>query len=174
MPSIPAKGRKKPDLPADADRTPTHEEAQVLRQFRLIFNAVRSHLTIVERATGLGGSQAWALSVVREHPGVGVGDLARSMDIHQSTASNLVRMLVARGLITTTREGTDRRSVQLHLLPEGARLLRKVPTLPSGLLPRALAHLDADTLARLHVDLALLLKELNPDQRAARTPLADL
>ena len=146
----------------------------MLRQFRLIFNAVRSHFTLVERATGLGGSQAWALSVVRDHPGIGIGELARHMDIHQSTASNLVRTLVERGLISSARADTDRRGVQLNVLPQGTRLLRKAPALASAVLPHALSQLDAATLARLHHDLGRVLETLNPDARAARTPLADL
>jgi DNA-binding MarR family transcriptional regulator len=175
MPSSRTKAAKRPvSPPTDGGRLPMDEAALALRQFRLIFNAVRSHFKLVERATGLGGSQAWALSVVREHPGLGISDLARSMDVHQSTASNLVRMLVARGLLATARNDADRRNVQLKLLPEGERLLCKAPALPSGVLPRALSSLDAATLTRLNADLAAVLKELKPDARAARTPLADL
>ena len=33
----------------------------------------------------------WALSIVDAVPGIGVGDLAAAMDVHQSTASNLVK-----------------------------------------------------------------------------------
>lgn len=172
---LPGPGPQKPPPPTpEGVRRSAGDAALVLRQFRLIFNAVRSHFTLIERATGLGGSQAWALSVVRERPGLGIGELARSMDIHQSTASNLVRVLVARGLVTTTRDGADRRSVQLKLLPAGGRLLRKAPLLPSGVLPHALSNLDAATLTRLHADLGAVLAELHPDARAARTPLADL
>lgn len=38
-------------------------------------------------------AQAWALSVIRDQPGIGMGELAKSLDVHQSTASNLVRNL---------------------------------------------------------------------------------
>ena len=147
---------------------------RVLRQFRLVFNAVRTHFQQVERSSGLGGAQLWALSEIESNPGIGVGALAAAMDIRQTTASNLVRVLVARGLVTTTRDGADRRSVQLKLLPAGGRLLRKAPLLPSGVLPHALSNLDAATLTRLHADLGAVLAELHPDARAARTPLADL
>ena len=47
------------------------DAVQVLREFRLVFNAVRQHFQQVERATGLGGSQAWALGLVGERPGIG-------------------------------------------------------------------------------------------------------
>jgi DNA-binding MarR family transcriptional regulator len=153
----------------------THEvAAQVLRQFRLVFNAVKTHFQQVEKSAGVGGAQLWALAVVHERPGIGVGELARTMDIHQSTASNLVRSLVERGLMRAEKSGDDRRAVQLHLLADGAKVLRKAPGPFTGVLPQALASLDVDTLRRLQHDLGTLLAVLQPDEHAARTPLADL
>ncbi len=51
--------------------------AQVLRRFRVVFNAVRSHFQQVEKQVGLGGAQVWALSLVRDQPGIGMGGVAR-------------------------------------------------------------------------------------------------
>jgi DNA-binding MarR family transcriptional regulator len=147
---------------------------QVLRQFRQVFNAVKSHFQQVEKTLGLGGAQVWALAVVRDHPGMGIGALARTMDIHQSTASNLVKALVERGLIAAAKDGTDRRTVQLHLLPAGARLLKDSPGPFNGLLPSALRSLDAPTLERLRADLAVLIVALGADERSAKIPIADL
>jgi len=147
---------------------------RVLRRFRLVFNAVRSHFLRVERRTGVGGAQLWALSVVQSHPGIGVGGLALAMDIHQSTASNLVRTLVERELIVAARGGGDRRTVQLRLLPAGTKLLKRAPGPATGVLPQALANLDARTLARLDKDLGRLIEVLHADERAAGIPLAEL
>lgn len=148
--------------------------AQVLRQFRSIFGAVRTHFREVEKSAGLGGAQVWALSAIKDRPGIGVGELAATMDVHQSTASNLVRGLLARELINSTQRKQDRRSVQLRILPAGRAVLRKVPGPVSGMLPVALRELDPATLARLHTDLGLLLQHLAPDELAAQTPLAQL
>lgn len=75
----------------------TPQAAIVLRQFRVVFNAIKSHFQRVESQSGLGGAQLWALSIVSRHAGTEVGALAHAMDIHQSTASNLVRALVKIG-----------------------------------------------------------------------------
>ena len=146
----------------------------MLRQFRQVFNAVKSHFQQVEKSAGLGGAQLWALSVIASNPGIGVSGLAGAMDVHQTTASNLVKALLAAGLIESTRNGPDRRTVQLRVLPVARRVLRRAPGPFSGVLPEALARLDDRTLERLQRDLAILLDALQTDPRAARTPLAQL
>jgi DNA-binding MarR family transcriptional regulator len=147
---------------------------RVLRQFRLVFNAVKTHFQQVEKKAGVGGAQLWALSVIRSQPGIGVNGLARAMDVHQTTASNLVRAMVEAELVTTERSETDRRVVQLRVLPAGSRVLRKAPGPFSGVLPEALASLDAAALARLERDLRALISALNADERAAGIPLAHM
>jgi DNA-binding MarR family transcriptional regulator len=156
-----------PSVPDDAS-------ARVLRQFRVVFNAVKTHFRQVEQSAGLGGAQVWALSVIRAQPGVGVKELARTLDIQQSTASNLVRALVERDLVEARRNGADRRTVALHLLDAGAAVLAKAPAPFAGVLPDALHALDAATLARLEVDLGKLIGILGVDSAAASVPLAEL
>jgi DNA-binding MarR family transcriptional regulator len=146
----------------------------VLRQFRQIFNAVKTHFQQVEKKVGLGGAQVWALAVIRDRPDIGVGDLARTMNIHQSTASNLVRTLVERELVTAAKHSGDRRAVKLRLLAAGGRVLKRTPGPFAGVLPEALAALDEKTLKRLESDLAKLIGELHADERAGKIPLAEL
>ena len=153
-------------------------ERQVLRRFRVVFNAVKTHFQQVEKQAGIGGAQVWALSVVQQYPGIRVSALAVAMDIHQSTASNLVRLLVNRGLVETTRSGEDRRAVQLQLLPAGLQMLQRAPGPFTGVLPAALQQLDAGTLARLDDDpgklIAVLAADAATDPQAEKTPLAPL
>ena len=141
---------------------------RVLRQFRVVFKAVKSHFQRVEQRTGLGGAQLWALSLVRDQPGIGVNGLAHAMDIHQSTASNLVRALSERGMLAVVRDGADRRAVQLRLLAA------QCPGPFAGVLPQALQALDAAALRRLESDLDRLIEVLGADRRAQRTPLAQI
>jgi DNA-binding MarR family transcriptional regulator len=150
--------------------TPT----QVLRQFRVVFNAVKTHFRHVEQAAGVGGAQVWALSVIRDRPGIGVKELAGTLDIKQSTASNLVRALLGRDLVAATRDGPDRRTVALHLQDAGAAVLARAPGPFAGVLPDALGELDAATLARLEADLGRLITLLGADAEAGNVPLAEL
>ena len=170
LPRQPRSKRPAPTLPA-AQIEPA---ARVLRRFRSVFNAVKTHFQQVEKRAGVGGAQLWALSIIQAQPDIGVGGLALAMDIHQTTASNLVRAMAAAALVVVNRDGPDRRATQLRLTPAGARVLKKAPGPFAGVLPGALAALDHDTLARLDADLGKLLDKLQADERAAGIPLAQM
>ncbi|MDL2356597.1 MAG: MarR family transcriptional regulator [Pseudomonadota bacterium] len=147
---------------------------RVLRQFRIVFNAVKTHFRQVESLAGVGGAQLWALSVIAARPGIGVSDLGRAMDVHQSTASNLLKGLAERALVRTVKDTGDRRALGLYLTADGEAVLRAAPAPFAGVLPDALAGLDARTLARLERDLDKLIGALAGDRGGAAIPLADL
>ncbi|WP_426112544.1 MarR family winged helix-turn-helix transcriptional regulator [Massilia sp. PWRC2] len=161
------------DLPIPPADPGSDQAGRVLRQFRIVFNAVKLHFRQVETAAGIGGAQVWALSVIERRPGIGVSDLGRAMDVHQSTASNLVKVLLERGLISTVRDRDDRRALGLHLTEAGAAVLVNVPGPFAGVLPGALAELDPATLARLENDLDQLIAALHADRSAAMVLLAE-
>lgn len=156
--------------------TSTNDAHLVLRQFRIIFNAVKGHFQQIEKAVGIGGAQVWALSVVSQQPGIKVGELAKTMDIHQSTASNMVRALVSQGLLAIQRDEADKRSSRLVLTQGGQALLDKAPAPLAGVLPEALERLEGEVLLRLAGDLQQLINLLNCDKDpdAAQKPLANL
>jgi len=144
----------------------------VLRQFRIVFNSVKTHFRQVEREAGVGGAQLWALSVIERRPGIGVTELSRELDIHQSTASNLIKSLTERGLVSAAREGIDRRSVSLRISLEGETVLKSAPMPFAGVLPDALSSLDPATLERMEQDLGQLIALLEADEASAKLPLS--
>lgn len=154
--------------------TPALASAQVLRRFRVVFNAVRTHFQQVEKQVGLGGAQVWALSVIRDQPGIGMGELAKSLDVHQSTASNLVKALLNKELIGMEKDAQDKRHVHLQVTSKALALLNTVPGPFEGVLPVALAQLSAPTLARLDHDLGELIALIKADETAGQLPLAQL
>ena len=158
---------------ASGDSNPP-STVRVLRRFRLVFNAVKTHFRDVERKAGLGGAQIWALSIVAGRPGIGVGALARDMDIHQTTTSNVVKALLQQGLVQANRDGPDRRAVQLCVTSAGREVLKRVPGPFAGVLPDALARLDPQTLERLDRDLGTLIALLDADESGAGIPLAQM
>lgn len=172
MPATPRRATRRATPPTRPAKSLSEPAGRVLRRFRLIFNAVKTHFRQVEKRAGIGGAQVWALSVIRDAPGLGMNDLAMAMDVHQSTASNLVRALAEQGLVAIEKNASDRRTVQLSLLAPGARVLRRAPGPFAGVLPQALANLDSATLARLDRDLGALIAALDADERGSGIPLA--
>ena len=136
---------------------------------------MKKHFQAIERKCGIGGSQLWALAAIVERPGLRVSELAKSLSVHQSTASNLVEQMVRLGLIRRERDEEDQRVVHLCATPRGLALLERAPQPLIGLLPDALSHLDAQTLAGLHDSLGRLLSVMKVrDEGATHTPLADI
>jgi len=129
---------------------------EVLEQFRIVFRSIRRHYLSVERRAGISGAQLWALSQVAGKPGLKVGELARDLAIHQSTASNLLRRLVRLGLVKRRRAGRDQRTVALYVTPQGLKVLRHAPQPRIGVLQQALSDLPPKTLDALHRRLARL------------------
>ncbi len=128
----------------------------------------------MEKQVGLGGAQVWALSIIQANPGIGMGGIADAMDIHQSTASNLIKALQRRELIEMTKGVDDRRSVCIRIVPAGKSLLRKISGPFEGVLPSALSRMNQATLSRLDEDLKELIVLLKADEGAAEIPLADI
>lgn len=168
--------RPAPSPVAQVATEATAQSTRVLRQFRLVFGAVRQHFHQIEKQAGIGGAMAAALGYIQAQPGMRVSELAVAMDVHQSTASNLIKQLVQRGLITAGKGEDDRRSVRLLLQPAGQAVLDKVIGPREGVLPHALSGLPDEALSQLEHGLHALLKQLPVDQKAptARTPPADL
>jgi DNA-binding MarR family transcriptional regulator len=96
------------------------------------------------------------------------------MDIHQSTASNLIKTLLGKELISLEKSPDDKRNVRLKILPAGTRVLKKVSGPFEGVLPMALGSLSEQTLQRLNEDLGQLIEVLNVDEAAEETPLANI
>lgn len=133
-------------------------ELQALQSLRLIYASARWHDAEVRTSVAISGSQLWALSEIARRGGMGVNDLADSMALHQTTASNLANALVKKALIRRVRDGSDRRFVHLHVTSEGRRTLAQSPGPHPGLLVDALRKIDSQHLGRLRRDLAALIR----------------
>src|SRR3954462_14448736 len=78
-------------------KSPSHKRVSerrrmldVLEQFRVIVKSIRRHYQSVEARAGVSGAQLWTLAQIAGQPGCQVGELARALAIHPSTATNLV------------------------------------------------------------------------------------
>ena len=148
---------------------------QVLKKFRIIYGSVRQHFREIEQTCGVTGSQLWILQEVAKTPDIGVSELADRLSIHQSTGSQLVEKLVARGLIIKERSKEDQRRVGLCLSEEASKLLKNAPGPAEGILPEALQALPGTALLALDNSLIEVIGQLRiRDDKLADRPLSDL
>ncbi|HET7845310.1 MAG TPA: MarR family winged helix-turn-helix transcriptional regulator [Xanthomonadales bacterium] len=148
---------------------------EVLARFRIIFRSARQHYQSVESELGISGAQLRALALIAADEGNGVNALARAMLVRQPTASNLVDQLVRQGLVTKRRSDLDQRAAHLRTTAKARALLRRAPAPASGVLPDALASLDAKTLASLCTALDEVLRAMRQrDDRARFEPISQI
>ncbi|MFY8063824.1 MAG: MarR family winged helix-turn-helix transcriptional regulator, partial [Usitatibacteraceae bacterium] len=145
----------------------------VLKQFRVVIANIKRHYMAVERSSGVGGAQLWALCALAGHSKMTVGELARELAIHQSTASNLLDGLVTQGYVEKRRIHADKRTVTVVLTTQGKRVVKNAPQPAIGILQSALLALPNNNLSQLHNNLAELLVNMGPKStRDASTPIS--
>lgn len=145
----------------------------VLRQFRVVIANIKEHYRDIEDVTGVSGAQLWALYAIATRPGIKVGEMARELAVHQSTASNLLDRLAELGHIERKREGGDQRVVTIHLTAQGKRTVDKAPKPAIGMLQQALLSLSGERLDGLHDHLDELIKTIGLERATgAGTPLS--
>lgn len=132
----------------------------VLQRFRMLIRTAQRHSHWIEKRSGVTGAQLWAMQELVERPGLRVGELAKCMALHQSTASNMVDKLETVGHLRKERQSADHRVVRLFLTEAGSALLAAAPTPARGVLPEALRLMDEGALARLQGDLDALLAQI--------------
>jgi DNA-binding MarR family transcriptional regulator len=148
------------------------EMLAVLELFRVVFRSIQRHYRSVQTRAGIGGAQLWALAQVAKSPGLKVGDLARGLAVHQSTASNLIRDLESLTLLTRRRQNEDKRMVRLYATSKGLTVLKRAPRPLIGVLQQALSELPSSNLNALRRDLSRLIAAMQSvDSSASAMPL---
>jgi len=147
----------------------------VLTQFRVVVANLKKHYHDIETVTGVTGTQLWALVAIAQQPGLTVGQLARELAVHQSTASNLLDKLAELGYVTRAREGVDQRVVSLYLTDTGLAITKSAPQPAMGLLQHALLSLPDERVAGLHEHLEELIRAIGVKRAPGEaTPLSVL
>ena len=149
-----------------------HWAFEALKRFRVIINAVQQHSQSVESSCGVTSDQLWAMWEIEKASGIGVGELANTMAIHQSTASNLLARLEKKSYIRRERDQIDQRVVRLFLTSAGQALMASIDGPKRGLLQQALFELPTPSLQALTASLDVLITEMHiRDTEAAMRPL---
>ncbi len=171
----PGKGKGRLPVAYPPAASGPNKRLEVLKQFRVLLRSIKRHYQWVERECGMSGAQLWAMAEIAGAPGLKVGDLARELGIHLSTASNMLRRLEELALVRRMRIGEDHRVVQLRLTAKGAKIMRLAPRPFVGILQQALADLPQQRLDSLHADLGEVIRLMKfKDVKARTKPLSDI
>jgi DNA-binding MarR family transcriptional regulator len=137
--------------------------AGIIDDIRRVFQVVNEHSKLIERETGLSGSQLWAMKVIAEAATVKPSELARRMYLHPATVVGLIDRLEKRGLVLRSRSARDRRIVEIALTEKGVQLLTSAPKVPQRLLVRGLENLTEDRILMVAAGLRELVKILGAE-----------
>ena len=136
-----------------------------LESIRVLVGSLRQSARSVERRTGATNAQVFLLRQLTDEPGLGVSDLAERAQTSQSTASLVIKRLVAAGLVRKQRSAADARKVILMLTPAAHRLVRRAPAPPTALLLEAVQSLSAPQVRELASGLGALVRALGLETR---------
>ena len=124
---------------------------------------------------GVTGPQRFAIRVLGLAPGLSAGELARTLHLHPSTLTGVLRRLEERGILRRTAHPRDGRRAVLRLTSHG----RSKDGFRSGTVEHAvvaaLAHTSPDDLAaarRVLRQLVVSLAEEVPREDASPAPVA--
>jgi DNA-binding MarR family transcriptional regulator len=98
---------------------------------------------------GITGGQAALLHLIRQHPGIGVRDLAKREGVSAAAMSTALTRLEDAGLLRRTRGHADRRRVGLELTDDGQRVLRSARSRRTAWLAARLKRLTPEELVEI-------------------------
>ncbi|NIR59781.1 MAG: MarR family transcriptional regulator [Gammaproteobacteria bacterium] len=163
--------RRGPDLDPE---TRAARSRDVVQRLRIVFRAIQAHSRWVEKQCGVSAAQLWAMWELASRPGLRVSALSEALSLHQSTTSNLLDKLEAKGLVRRERSGHDHRVVRLYLTAAGRRLVEYAPRPAQGALTDALDRMSDEALTHLHQSLSVMVEAMSvKNKQAALEPLSD-
>lgn len=135
----------------DHDDAPARPDALALaNRLRPTLLHLARHLRREVHALGISAGQVSLLAVIREHPGIGIADLAQHEGTTAPSVCIHIDRLEAAGLVLRDRESSsDRRRVGLRITAEGTRVLRTVRSRRTAWLAARLDAMTPEQLAAL-------------------------
>jgi DNA-binding MarR family transcriptional regulator len=102
---------------------------QILVALRRIMRAIDLRSKHLEKLVGLTVPQLLVLQQLQAGHELSVSEIARGVNLSQSTVTSMLHRLEAKGLVTRKRNEDDRRKVRICLTREGREQVRDAPGL---------------------------------------------
>jgi DNA-binding MarR family transcriptional regulator len=136
-----------------------------MRQLWGVAHGLQSRSKRMEAELGITGPQRLVIRILGQAPGTTAGAIARSMCVHPSTLTGVLRRLEARGIVKRARDDADARRSLLELTAEGKKLNRKKSGTVELAVERALERASSSQIAATREVLTLIIEELERDDR---------
>lgn len=148
------------------------QPAQIPDECEPLVGALRRLVRSLDRGSrrlmqerGLTSPQYTLLRILAVQPGASVGELAQVAGMGQTTVTDILDRLEARGLVVRTRGETDRRRVELQLTSHAHDLLASLPLpLPATFIERFDA-MPAEERRRLIAAIEWMAAHMDPDAK---------
>ena len=124
-----------------------------------IVSRLRRAARAADPALGLSVAQLELLSCIAEHPGIRPSQLARMLRLAPSSVATLLNGLQTTGFVVRADGAGDRRTVSLHLSPEGVAAVTRWHRVNENIIQAALVTLPERDRAALR-DAAPALRDL--------------
>jgi DNA-binding MarR family transcriptional regulator len=141
------------------------DSVELANRLRPVLLMLNRHLRREAHAEGITGGQAALLAQIRNHPELGVRELAAREGISAPSMTRYLDRLEKAGLIIRTRSPEDARRIRLALTPKGFRVLRSVRRRRTAWLAERLDGLAADEQRAVAAAIEPLARLLGEDDR---------
>jgi DNA-binding MarR family transcriptional regulator len=102
------------------------DSVELANRLRPVLLMLNRHLRREAHVEGITAGQAALLAQIRNHPELGVRDLAAREGVSAPVMTRALDRAETAGLIVRSRSAEDGRRIRLALTPKGARVLRSV------------------------------------------------
>ena len=141
----------------------TEIEEQILVALRRITRAIDLHSRKLANTFGLTGPQLVCLRALAQIGSITPGALARQVSLSQGTVTGIVDRLLARQLVTRSRNPHDRRQVTVSITSAGRALVEQAPSPLQERFVAKLAQLDTAQQAQIRDTLGQVVSMMGGD-----------
>jgi DNA-binding MarR family transcriptional regulator len=97
-------------------------DEDLYRVLRTVFHYERS----LEHQFGLGYEEIYVLQYLRRHPQAHLNEVSHELELPMFKCSRLISRLVEKKLVSKSQDATDRRGIQIVLLPAGEKVVANI------------------------------------------------
>jgi len=146
-----------------APQQPLGETLLFMQQLWGLAHALEVSSKRMGRTIGVTGPQRLVIRVVGQTPGISAREIASMMGIHPSTLTGILARLEKSRFLVRSVDSVDRRRARFALTAAGRTIDRTRKGTVEAAVRRALAKVDAATIARHSLMVQALIVELSRD-----------